>query len=112
MQSFNIGKGFALGNSLLRVVKLIKNANLDKYKYSGYGIGIDARGKFSLSDSSGIGGNKIMFGTDMSLLVHIDNVNLDILQNNYVMKFVPGEMNSGYIVEIKAKNLTLDMMFE
>ena len=53
-----------------------------------------------------------MFGADMSLLVHIDNVNLDILRNNSVMKFVPGEMNSGYIVEIKAKNLTLDMMFE
>ena len=40
---FNVGKDFALGNSLFGAVKLTKNTDLDKCKYSGYGIGFDAR---------------------------------------------------------------------
>ena len=31
----------ALKNSLFSTVKLIKNADIEKYKYSGYGIGFD-----------------------------------------------------------------------
>ena len=46
--SFNIGKDFELGNSLFRPLKLIKNDDPDKYKYSGYGIGFDAWGNFLL----------------------------------------------------------------
>ena len=30
-----------LENSLFSAVKLAKNADIDKYKYSGYGIGFD-----------------------------------------------------------------------
>ena len=30
------------GNSLFGAIKLTKNADFDKYKYSGYGIGFDA----------------------------------------------------------------------
>ena len=37
---------FTLANSLLRAAKLTKNAGFDKYKYSRYGIGFDARGNF------------------------------------------------------------------
>ena len=40
--SFNL----TLGNSLLGVVKLIKNADIDKYSYSGYSIGFDMKGTF------------------------------------------------------------------
>ena len=35
-----------LGNCLVRTVKLTKNVNIDKYKYSGYGIVFDKRGTF------------------------------------------------------------------
>ena len=35
-----------LKNSLLGVVKLTKNDDLDKYLYSGYGIGFDRKGSF------------------------------------------------------------------
>ena len=41
-----------LGNSLIGAVKLTKNADSDKYKYSGYGVNIlagtgsDACGRF------------------------------------------------------------------
>ena len=54
-------------------VKLIKNADPNKYKYSGYGIGVDGRQSFSLSDGSRIGKNVIIFGVDMSLSVHVGN---------------------------------------
>ena len=55
----------ALKNCLFGAVKLTKNVDIDKHKYSGYGIGFDARGTFSFS----IGGqaqNIIIFGADMS----------------------------------------------
>ena len=37
---------FALKSCLFGVVKLTKNADINKYKYSGYGIGFDSRGRF------------------------------------------------------------------
>ena len=61
-----------MGNCLFGSVKLTKNDNPDKYKYSGYGIGFDSREEFSLSDGS-YGKNVIVFGADMSSSVHVDN---------------------------------------
>ena len=40
-----------LGNSLFGAVKLIKNADIDKYNCSGYGIGFDMEGTFSFPTS-------------------------------------------------------------
>ena len=48
MWPFNVGKVFLLGNSLFGAVKLTKNADPDKYEYSGYGIGFDTGGSFLL----------------------------------------------------------------
>ena len=56
----------------------LKNTNLDKYLYSGYGIAFDSRSEFSLPDGS-VGKNVIILGVDMSLSVHIDNKKRDIL---------------------------------
>ena len=53
-------------------VKLIKNANGDKYKHSGYGIKFDRRGTFSFPIGV-CGCNVIIFGVDMSSSVHIDS---------------------------------------
>ena len=53
-------------------VKITKNADVDKYKYSGYGIGFDGREVFTHPDGS-FGNNAIIFGVDMSSSVHIDN---------------------------------------
>ena len=36
-----------LENCLFGAVKLTKNTDIDKYKYSGYGIRFDRRGTFS-----------------------------------------------------------------
>ena len=40
----NFNRDFTLSNCLFGSVKLTKNTYLDKYKYTGYGIGSDSRG--------------------------------------------------------------------
>ena len=63
---------------LFGVVTLTKNADNDKYGYSGYEIGFDRKSSFSFP--SGRCGPKIInFGTDMSSSAHIDNKKKDIL---------------------------------
>ena len=57
---------------------MVKNADIDKYGYSGYGIGLDRRGSFSFP-SGGFGQNVLVFGVDMSFSAHIDNKKKDIL---------------------------------
>ena len=59
-------------------VKLTKNADLDKYKYSGYSTGFDRSGTFSFPTGE-FGCNVIIFGTDMSSSGHVDNKKKDIL---------------------------------
>ena len=62
---------------MFRSVELTKNADPDKYKYSGYSIGFDSCWGFSFTDRS-MGKNDIIFGADKSLSVHTDNKNKDI----------------------------------
>ena len=59
-------------------MKLTKNADPDKYKYSGYGIGFDSRSKVLFTDRS-MGKNVTICGNDMSSSVHIENKYKDIL---------------------------------
>ena len=73
----NSNTDFILNNCLFGSVKLTKNADLDKYKYKGYGIVFDFRAKFSFTDER-LGKKAAIFGIDMSLSVHIDNKNKDI----------------------------------
>ena len=63
---------------LFGAVILTKNADIDKYKYSGCGNGFDRRSSFS-SPSEGFGQNVIILGVDMSPSAHIDNKKKDIL---------------------------------
>ena len=74
MKYFNTD--FTLNNCLFGSVKLTKETDLDKYKYTGYETGFDSRG-YSLSDGS-VGKNAIIFRVDMSSSVHIDNKGKDI----------------------------------
>ena len=67
-----------LKNCLFGAVTLTKNADIDKYGYSGYGTGFDRRSSFSFP-SGGFGQNVIIFGVDMSSSAHIDNKKNDIL---------------------------------
>ena len=52
-------------NSLFGAVKITKNNDIDKYKYSRYGVGFDSGGAFSFPNGS-FGENVIIFGVDMS----------------------------------------------
>ena len=67
-----------LKNCLVGAVTLTKNADIDKYRYSGYRIGFDKRSSFSFP-GGGFGQNVIIFGVDMSSSAHIDNKKKDIL---------------------------------
>ena len=68
----------ALKCSLFGAFTLTKNTDIDKYHYSGYGIGFDRKISFSFP-GSGFGQNVIIFGAGMSSSVHVDNKEKDIL---------------------------------
>ena len=74
----NLNTDLTLNDCLFGSAKLTKNADPDKYNYSGYDTGFDSRSEFSFTDE-GMGKNVIIFGADMSLSVHIDNKNKDTL---------------------------------
>ena len=57
---------------------MTKNANIEKYGYSGYGIGFDRRSSFSFP-GGGFCQNVLIFGVDMRSSAHIDTKKKDIL---------------------------------
>ena len=68
----------ALKICLFCAASLPKKADIDKYKYFGYGIGFD--GHRSYSHQSGRNGrNAIIFGVDMSSFTKVDYRKKDIL---------------------------------
>ena len=71
-KSINISDYPTLENCLFGAVTLTKNTDIDKYKYSGYGIGFDRHGSFS-SPGIGFEQHEIVFGVDMSSSTKIDN---------------------------------------
>ena len=68
-------------NCLFGVVTLTKNINIDKYGYSGYGIGFDRKGSFSFPGDR-YGQNVLIFGVDVSFSTRIDNKKKDISLRN------------------------------
>ena len=76
--TLNYDEDITLENCSFGAVKITKNADISKCKYSGYGIGFDGKGAFS-HPSGGFGNNAIIFGVDMSSSVHVDNNKKDIL---------------------------------
>ena len=71
MDASSHDNGPTLKNCLFRAVTLTKNADIDKYKYPGYGIGFDRRSIFSFP-SGGFGQNILIFGVHLSSSAHID----------------------------------------
>ena len=66
-----------LVNCLFGAVSLTKNADIDKYKYSGYGIAFDKNGVYSVGNW--FDRNVIIFGVNMSSSAHVDNKGKNIL---------------------------------
>ena len=60
LQLRNSNTGFILSNCLFGSVKLTKNADLDKFKYTGYGKRFGSRADFLVTDGS-YGKNLIIF---------------------------------------------------
>ena len=65
-------------NSLFGAVRLTRNADIDKYGYSGYEIGFNRRGSFSFP-GGGFGSTVIIFGVNMSSSIYVDNKRKNIL---------------------------------
>ena len=74
-----------LKNCLFGAVKLTKNSDIDKYKYSGHGIGFDSKGTFSHL-SGGIGQNIVIFGAERSSYAHANNKTKNILIHPFLQK--------------------------
>ena len=51
---------------------MTKTSDVNKYKYSGYGIRFDRKSRFSFL-CGGNGQNVIILGVDMNSSVHVDN---------------------------------------
>ena len=77
-KSINISKYPTLENCLFGAISLTENAVINKYKYSGYGIGFDRHWSFS-TPGIGLEQNAIIFGVDKSSSTKIDNRKKDIL---------------------------------
>ena len=76
-KNYSISSYPTLENCLFGVVSVTKNADIDKYKYSGFGIRFDRHGEFSFGN--GLGKNCIIFGADLSSSSSHDNNNKKII---------------------------------
>ena len=76
--TFTCQSSFALKSSLFAAVKITKNADKSKYKYSGYGIGFDSKGIFLHADNT-CGVNVIIFGANFSSSMHANKLITELI---------------------------------
>ena len=79
----DLNPDFTFGTCLFGVMNWAKNSAPDKFGYSGYGIGFNARSQFSIPDGSW-GKNVITFRVDISSSVHVAN------KKNHILFVVEG----------------------
>ena len=89
-----------LKNCLFGAVTLAKNTDIDKYGYSGYGVGFDRRGSFSFP-GGGFDQNVLIFWVDMSSSPHIDNnkkrhISIRIWSNTRIRTYFNSRKNVFY----------------
>ena len=84
-----------LKNCLFGAVALTKNADIDNYKYSGYGIGFDRRSNFSFPNA-GFGQNVLIFGADLSSSIHVDNKKKDMRISARIREYFNSRKNVFY----------------
>ena len=68
----NRNSNLAVQNALFGAVILTKNADVNKNKYSEFGIAFDRTSSFSFP-GGGDGENVIIFAVDMNSFIHVDN---------------------------------------
>ena len=74
----NRNDNLTVQNTLFGAVTLTKNADVNKYKYSGYGIAFNRTSIFSFP-GGGTGQNVIISAVDINSSIHVDNKGKDIL---------------------------------
>ena len=74
-RSQDLNPKLSLRDCLFGNIKITKNADLNKYSYSGYGIGFDSRSLFWIPNFDW-GKNVIIFGVDMRSSVHTNNISI------------------------------------
>ena len=77
-----VNMNLTLVNCIFGAVSLTKNADIDQYRYSGYGTGFDRGNVYSVGN--GFPRNVIIFEVDMSSSVHVDN------KGKYILILVKG----------------------
>ena len=98
-----------LENCLFGAVKLAKNADIDKYKYSAYGIGFDSKGYFS-HPRGHYSKNVTTFGADMSSSTYANNKTRSILV--IVKDFIQGIYGTViYAEKMYSNNFVVDKTF-
>ena len=83
-KNYNSSSYPTLENCLFGAVSLTKNADIDHYNYSGYGIGFDRKSEFSFGN--GYGKSVIISGANMNSSAHFDNKQKDILIQSISLK--------------------------
>ena len=76
--TFTSQSTFTPKNYLFGAVKLTKDSDISKYKFSGYGICFASKGNFLYADGT-YGVNVIIFCANLSSSVHANNKNNNIL---------------------------------
>ena len=71
-KSINVNNYPTLENCLFDAVKLTKHVHIDQYEYSGYRIGFDRKGFYSIGND--VGRNVIIFGVDNKKKDHKKNL--------------------------------------
>ena len=94
---------------------MTKIADFDQYKYSGYGIGFDARGVFSLSVGSEFGFNVIIENTTLTAEKEYI-INFSEQHNTFCLTFHSNGaniflfVNVGQIYKFKAKDSEINVV--
>ena len=84
-----------LENCLFGAMNITKNTHVDKYEYSGYGIGFDSKGSYTHPDR-GYGKNVTIFGSDLSNSKHANNKtkNVLVLGQDFIQKINDTTINA------------------
>ena len=95
-----------LENCLFGAIKLTKNSDIDKYKYSGHVIGFDSSRNFS-HPSGENGKNVIIFGADSSNPVHANNKvnNILVLGKDFIQGI---NSTAIYVEKMYSTNFTVN----
>ena len=67
-----------LENCLFGAIMITKNGDIDKYKYSGYGLVFDSKGVL-LYPTGSFGNNAVIFGVEAIGSIHVSNLTNNIL---------------------------------